>query len=468
MAVDAWYGRAFAVGGAAAALVPALWMWGFTVDDALISLRYAHHVAGGIGYRFDAGGPATDGVTPLPWPLLLAPLARGHSLVAALWRAKVVGVFAWTLAAGALGRAVATAAVDDRRAKVHATIALAAVALAFPLGAWAASGMETGVATALATMAAVSFERPRRAAAWAGLATAMRPELVPWALVVAAGAALAPSLERRDRALRDVTVSAIVAFAPFVVCTVTRLAFFGRPAPLALLAKPSDFAHGVVYASAASVVVLLPILAFAPLALARASARAKTLTVAFLVHLVVVVAVGGDWMPYARLFVPVAPSLALAFVDLARVASVRWTMFRAFVACAIGVMLLVRAAPAGRHVDGDRAALIERAAPVLSSSHVVAALDVGWVGAATDGSIVDLAGLTDPTIAVLAGGHTSKAVDLAMLLDRGVDTLVLYSEPRAVEQRLLRSRIFDDKFELQTTLPLGGRGQSYRIYRRRR
>ena len=66
---------AFAALGAACALVPALAMWGFTVDDALISIRYARHLVEGVGYRFDAGGPSTDGVTPLPWPFLIAALS---------------------------------------------------------------------------------------------------------------------------------------------------------------------------------------------------------------------------------------------------------------------------------------------------------------------------------------------------------------------------------------------------------
>ncbi len=65
--------------GALAALVPALWMWGFTVDDALIAIRYARHLNAGIGWRFNAHGPSTDGVTPLPWPALLAPLAWGDA-----------------------------------------------------------------------------------------------------------------------------------------------------------------------------------------------------------------------------------------------------------------------------------------------------------------------------------------------------------------------------------------------------
>ncbi len=62
--------------GGLAAPAPALVLWGYTVDDALISVRYAHHLAPGQGWRFNAGGPATDGVTPLAWPLLLAPVAR--------------------------------------------------------------------------------------------------------------------------------------------------------------------------------------------------------------------------------------------------------------------------------------------------------------------------------------------------------------------------------------------------------
>ena len=57
---------------AAVATLSALAMWGFTVDDALISIRYARHLADGVGYRFNPAGPSTDGVTPLPWPFLIA------------------------------------------------------------------------------------------------------------------------------------------------------------------------------------------------------------------------------------------------------------------------------------------------------------------------------------------------------------------------------------------------------------
>ena len=467
--------RVFAVLGAACALVPALAMWGFTVDDALIPVRYAHNLAIGAGYRFDAHGPSTDGVTPLPWALLLAPLSGGDALTA-LVRAKVLGIACWTLGAGALGWRVG--AMISGRPRVHlilAALGLAAMGLAFPIGAWAASGMETGVATALATVAAVRLgrSRPDVVAVIAGGVAAFRPEMVVWAMALAVGATVLD--ESRSKAgTTDAAAgarAAAVAAAPFLLCAAVRLAIFGRPAPLAVLAKPSDLAHGALYVGAATLVVLTPLLASAPVALVRGTGRelalARVVVIAFAAHALAVMAAGGDWMPYARLMVPVAPSLVLAFVALLGTSRLIIVLVRLAAAVVLGLLLALRAAPAGRGVQGDRADLVMRARPVLEGAHVVAALDIGWVGAATEASIVDLAGLTDASIAMLPGGHTSKRVDTSMLLDRGVDTVIVYSDLRVVELRLVRSELFASRFEKLTDLPLGSRGAFYTVYRRR-
>ena len=495
-----WYRAPGVLAGALAALVPACLMWGFTVDDALISIRYAHHLGTGAGYAFNAGAPATDGVTPLPWTFVLVPLSRGGDLLEALVRAKVLGILAWTAAGAALGWRLAAhdapaprdatathdapaprdASASAMRVLQHAARVwpLVFVAAAFPVGAWAASGMETGLATALATFAATSFARPNRAALLAGLAAALRPELAPWALTLGAGASIASRSSLASTRAR--LLPALLAFAPFASCTLIRLLAFGQPVPLAVAAKPSDASHGLVYAVAALVVGLLPLLVLAPLSLRRASPRAKTLVVALLVHALVMVAVGGDWMPYARLIVPILPGLALAAADIAAVAP-RWaTLGRAAVAAVLAVYTIVGAAPAGRHVQEDRAALVANARPVLATSKVIAALDVGWVGAASEATIVDLAGLTDPAIAVLPGGHTSKSVDLAMLLDRGVDTIVVYTPPRLVESRLLHAPLFAERFAATGKLrakrnhePAAGGGElplretEYVVFRRR-
>ena len=54
-----------------------------------------------------------------------------------------------------------------------------------------------------------------------------------------------------------------------------------------------------------------------------------------------------------------------------------------------------------------------------------------------------------------------------MLLDRGVDTVVVYSDMRVVEVRIVRSELFASRFEKTAELPLGSRGAFYSVYRRR-
>ena len=476
--------HALAALGAACALVPALAMWGFTVDDALISVRYAHNLVTGAGYRFDARGPSTDGVTPLPWAFILSPLAAADPLTT-LVRAKVLGILVWTLAGGALGARVA--AMVGRAGGQRIQLALGASALlvmglAFPIGAWAGSGMETGLATALATLAVTRFGRPRQLALLAGLASSLRPEMVVWALAVSVGSAVVERTRRDGEGeasarsasaasqAKDYVAAAAIAVAPFVICAAIRAVVFGRVAPLAVLAKPSDLAHGLIYAGAAVLVLLTPVLALAPLGLVKAPkiGMARVLVLAFVAHAAAVIGAGGDWMPYARLMVPVAPSLVLAFVDVASKTRPMWSLLRVAVAAVFGAVVARSAAPAGRNVHADRADLVARARPVLAGAKVVAALDVGWTSAATDARIMDLAGLTDPAIALLAGGHTSKRVDTTMLLDRGVDTVIVYSELRAVETRILWSELFGSRFEAVERLPVGSRGEFYTVYRLRK
>jgi hypothetical protein len=457
--------------GGLVALGPALWMWGFTVDDALISVRYARHVGDGIGWRFDAAGPSTDGVTPLPWPLLLVPLARGASALVVLERAKALGLLAWSAAGALLGRAVGkTAAPAWAR-----VAALATLALSVPVAAHAVSGMETALATSLATCAAVAVGRPRQAAVLAGLAASLRPEMAPWACVLATGAAFA---ETRDpnRCLG----AAAIALGPFVACALIRTLVWGRPAPLALLAKPSDLDHGLRYAGAACVVTLTPLLVLAPAAVAR-TPRALVLVLAAFAQVAALVLVGGDWMPYARLMVPVAPSLAYAAVLTGAQAHRAAMAARSVVALALGLTLVARGGTSGRTNGADRASLIARARPWLAPSGRVAALDVGWVSAATEADIVDLAGVTDPEIAVLPGTHTAKHVDARFLMAREPDALLIYA-PRglapgglaawrdaqpayAVEAHLMAEDVIARRFTPAAWLPLGVAGGGYVLLR---
>lgn len=460
------------LGGASAALAGAAWMWGFTVDDALISLRYAAHVASGVGYRFNAHGPSTDGVTPLPWAFVVAPFASAD-LLAMLGRVKVLGLVLAVLAFAGVARAA-----DRARAPAWARAAtLAVLALSVPAAAYAVSGMETPVATLLATGAALRLDRPRTSALLAGLAAAIRPEMLPWALALATGAGALARLSA-PRAAAAATLTA----APFVLCACIREAAWGHPAPLAVWAKPSDLAHGLAYAGAGCVVTLVPILVAAPLALRR-TGRGAVLAIAGLVHVAALVVAGGDWMPYARLFVPILPSLALAAVLAAEHAAAWGTAMRCAVALTVGVVLIARGGTSGRSVGADRAALIREARPVLGPLARVASLDVGWVGAATDADLLDLAGVTDPVIATLPGGHTSKRVPPTLILAHDPDALLLYvpyglprgaldayrgaTYSRAIEARLAADDAIAEHFVPSAFLPLGANGAGYVVLSRR-
>jgi hypothetical protein len=299
--------------------------------------------------------------------------------------------------------------------------------------------------------------------------------MAPWALAMAVGFGVAAKAP-----VPRVLLGAFLALVPFACCAAVRVIAWGRPGPLALMAKPSDIDHGLAYVGAACVVTLMPLLVLAPIALRRTPV-ALAIVVAAIVHMAAIVAVGGDWMPYARLTVPVAPTLAWAAVLLAARAHPIGTGVRAAAAIALGASFIARGGTAGRRVGADRSELVREAIPVFADARRVAALDIGWVGAATSADVVDLAGVTDPEIAALPGGHTSKRVDSMFLLSRDPDLLVLYAPvglpksdltswrdavfSRVVEARLAEDDVVARHFTPAAWLPLGDRGAGYVVLR---
>ncbi len=453
----AWLGAISMGAGVAAGMA---WLWGFTVDDALVTCRVASHLAHGLGYRFNPTGPVVDAVTPLGWAPLLSLFAANGPL-AALGAAKVLG--AGLVLAGALwlGRRVA-----GRTSSAYCVALAVCVGLCAPLGAWAVAGMETGLVTALAIAA---LGDGREADVAAALAAALRPELLPWCASVRLGLRLSQGV-RLSRALGSLAL----VLAAVAGVAATRGLLFGRPAPLAVFAKPSDLDHGMQYALHALVQTGLPLLAFAPASLQRASGTARALTLAGAIHFMSLALVGGDWMSLYRLAVPVLPSFALAGAELWRVAPAWASWLRVGAAGAMSAYLAFALGPVARAVGDHRTRLIELARAPLAGARSVAALDVGWVGAATEANIVDLAGITDERVALLPGGHTSKRIDDALLRSRDVDALVLLRAPegwdgydREVERRVALLPSVSD-FRAVAELPLGGGTQRYVVLRKPR
>lgn len=453
--------------GGLAALLGVSTAWGFSVDDALISIRVAHQLALGHGYRFNVDGPSVDCVTPLGWAHVLAPFAGGDVYRALSW-ASAAGAAAWIAAGALLGWRSVSSRAPWRSASV-----LLVLAGCLPLSAWAVSGMETAIVMLLGCAA---LERGRLGALCAGLAAAWRPELLPWAITLAFGSALG----RREPVSRRCLALGL-ALLPALAVAVTRASLFGHPAPLAIFAKPSDTEHGLRYAFGFLLLSGPPCLL-----LTRRNWRALgpeywAIAVASAVHVVVLVGIGGDWMPFWRLGVPVLPGVLRLGAAIAERSGGLAHAARLALALSCAALLHVNKAADARGVRAQRARLISEAAPLLVGAERVASVDIGWVGAATPEHVVDLAGVTDPEVAHLPGGHTSKRLAHEFLERRAVDALVLLLEPhvelpaaldsvkrvraaRAVEQHVLTLRGADE-FAVAGTLPLTA-SQSYVVLRR--
>lgn len=443
------------VGGVAAALAMTAamaWLWGFTVDDALITARVASQLARGNGYRFNPDGPVVDAVTPLGFAYLLAPFASSGPL-AGLAAAKWLGAGLVFVAVFGLGRRIL-----QRTSAAYGVALLLCLAVTAPVAAWSVAGMETGLVTALAIAA---LGRGSSADVAAALAAALRPELSPWCACLRFGLRL-----EAGATLPRAAGSAGLVLGAVALVGAVRTVAFGRAAPLAVFAKPSDLAHGIFYAQHAFVQTGLPLLLLAPVCLWRGAKRARVIALSGLVHFGALVLAGGDWMSLYRLAVPVLPSFVLGAAELWRVAPAWASWLRVGCAGAMSLYLLSAVGGAARGVGPDRERLIESAREPLAGARAVAALDVGWVGAAFDGKVVDLAGVTDESVAMLPGGHTSKRVSDALLRSRDVDALVLLDEPRQreVERRVLQLPAVEG-FRVVATLPFDAGRQRYVVLR---
>src|SRR6185503_9064420 len=299
------------------------------------------------------------------------------------------------------------------------------------------------------------------------VAAAARPELLPFACVLGVGGAVLATADPKKRAKR-VTSALALCLLPALAIAFVRLAWFGSPAPLALSAKPPDLLPGLRYALAASLASGPLLVLAAPLALRRSAPTVFRTVLAVLAHVFAMALAGGDWMPLYRLAVPILPAALLAGAELARCASKPWHRARVALALAASAVVGVFVAWPARSVLEVRLELIDKLGQALRGNLVTATLDAGLVGAATEKSVLDLAGVTDPSIANLAGGHTSKRVSEGLVENRDVDGAVLLLRPgtrakipwqasafaRPVEARLASFSTME-RFELVAELALG-------------
>ncbi len=418
-------------------LVVGVASWPYTVDDAYIVARYATRLASGEGYTMN-DGPATDGITGPLWivPGYLARLVGTDPVVAA----KIVGLAAAATAVGLLIAQVRHRAVGSR-AVWSATAFLASSAT---IGIWSVAGLETGVAmlaTTIALLAAV--RRPEPSGLVLGIAGAaiawLRPEAVPGVFVLAVMAM------RRNR--REGSIALGLALAGLVGVAAFRVGMFGTALPLSVSAKPSDLANGIGYLGRGAVLAMGVVGIVPAFVAVRQSHSLRVPAALVLVHLACVLLAGGDWMPGFRLLAPVIPAYAwligVGISDLARRPRIggRGALAITALVCAIPVLDLAIEIPAAREAGETRDTVGRQLAEDLRArAHRVALIDIGYLGYTSGLAVVDLAGVTDPAIGQLEGGHGQKPVPFSLLVQRDVDAIVFHSisEPR-VEAGELRS-----------------------------
>jgi len=411
------------VAGLSVLVVGAL-SWPYTVDDAFIVARYAGHLVDGLGYGMNAH-ETSDGVTGPLWllPQCLA-IAVGLDPIAA---AKALGLLAAAMAAALVARRLSARA----QGKQIAWIAAVTCALSPSLGTWGASGLETGAATLLVTLAALAATarphvRPRAVGACVALLAWLRPELA-----FACAALLAVSWRRERRAG---SVALGLAFGGALAVIAFRLALFGHALPMSLAAKAGSLSDGAEYALRSVLLATSGVGAVLVMRGARVGrSDDRALGVVLAAHVLAVLLAGGDWMPGYRLLVPVLPLYAW-LLAIGVVRARRGTRRPAWLACAaFGLALALPALDLGTRVPDLRAAGESQARSAAlarwlqRNARSVALVDVGYLGWRSGLPVLDLGGLTDARIAGMPGGHLEKRIDPAYFAERAPDALVLHA-----------------------------------------
>lgn len=466
-------------------------LFGYTMDDAFISFRYARNLARGEGLVYNRGEPPVEGYSNFLWTVLFAPVISwgwNPELVSkALGVACGLGVLAVTLL---LSRVISRGS----RFQVLAPVFVASSPI---IAMQAITGLEThlfglfflaGVWLTLREWETQS-RFPLSALAFLGCALT-RPEGV-FLFAVSLGAALAlqnrPGGQSPPRPFPAgwFVLSILLFGAAYGIYTVWRLAYFGSLIPNTFYAKTAGLRQvqeGWGYLKDFSVAhggVFLYLMAFLALVFRWREPAVRYLALTASVFIGMVVYEGGDWMPLFRLLAPVLPILFLFFQEGVRglhEASRAWLHGRqpamrakALTAGVVAAMfgLSLAPLPAKAREALQRQGLYERAhrrygrwlAANTPSGEPIALSDIGQFGYYSDLPVIDLVGLTSPEIARTEGVLHEKKVDPEIVLARRPAHVVLVcyrkegkwtSRGFPAENALLASGTFKNMYGLRT------------------
>jgi hypothetical protein len=453
-------------------LVEAVFLLGYTLDDAFISFRYARNAVRGEGLVYNPG-ERVEGYSNFLWTLLFIPvIALRLDPEHVSW---ILGILF------ALGTLVLTFRLSEHVGKDRKLRWIAPLLLALhpAFAMQAISGLEThlfGFLFLTGVYLTLKENDRRRVFPWSAAAflgcALTRPEgavLFAGSIVFAVfsrrisknaeGDSLPPLLRgvRGDPVTRWALSSALLFGAGYLIYQAWRISYYGSLFPNTYYVKVSGLSQvkmgwnyllgfldswgGILFPAIVLAGVLASRRRFAAIYLGLFSAGFPAM----------VVYEGGDWMPLHRLFVPVMPILAVLFTEGAitlteglnawisglKIPSGRLraggVVLAAFIALP-AVESLTSLPPMAEQAK-DRAALYERAHRSLgrwlkgaSGGELIALTDIGQIGYYADVPVLDMVGLVDPTIGRAPGLLHEKIFDPNYVIDRRPAFVVLVTQ----------------------------------------
>lgn len=378
----------------------------YTIDDAWIPARVARTFLNTGLPTFDATGPLTEATSsPLWWALHLLSLT-GFPAADPVPYLRLLGGLCGVACVALACSASAESVPRGRRSRDAALITGAILVAHSGLAMHAVNGLESSAwwLTCLLGVHLWRRDNLKGVTAVACVLILLRPEGLLWGSALAIGAGW--------RARR---------FAPLAWSSVTlatllwwRFSTYGEFLPNTAYAKAPELGAGLTY-------VVEGVVWTGGLVLLLALRRAPVWTLAGVAVAASVVATGGDWMPghrrlgEAQILWAIAAGIAGANGGLARLAAALWW--------SLVTWQTLSGQATARWYHEELADVGERANRTAGVDRI-AAFDVGRIGWAFEGSVHDLAGLTDRRIGQRPGAHGQKAFDAA-LFDAQLPKLVV-------------------------------------------
>ncbi len=462
---------------AAVSLFFILAYWEHTLEDAMISFRYALRIAEHypLGY-WNRVGPAVEGYTSMLWVWILS--LAGPRVDAITTLSKISGVIAYLGIPTALiligGRRVLLPGVEERAFRRACSFAALATLLYLPLIWYAAIGMETTLFALLVTavmLAPVTVDDLPTLTALNVLAITTRPDGTVFVLCSALSFLVIDKDNRPRRAY--VLVFAVLAIAALFIW---RVAYYGYPMPNTYYAKAggAGLMHvtaGIHYVGTWALSHPFLILPPAALLIATRLGRRNDLPPLFLAILgtlcvfgLMIIKVGGDdyaAFPYWRHALQITPVLSfLTFYSLEQLQAssgvTALVLASFFVWPLLGLVPNVQSANLRDHAfDGLRRGrpmanqpfnpFFLWMRPLTDSRTLISTSLAGELPLAVDATHIDALGLNDEFIAHHGGfdphGTIDSKSDMTYVMSRRPDIVEGYVSASSILRRLPLSEL---------------------------